>query len=185
MPMRRWLREREKWKTGWKMRWAFGGPEKSPDYFGGFEPSPDYFGWTEPGYTYFGGSQPYITYFGGPDHMAPPFGARPAFPPVDMYEEGDEIVIIADVPGFSKEDLKIQVKEDAVVISGERREKLTDRVKEDNIIKFERYVDKFSRRLELPVPVDPDTAKARFESGMLKITIKKQEGEKAKEIPIE
>ncbi len=185
MPMRRWLKEREKWKTGWKMRWAFGGPEKSPDYFGGAEPSPDYFGWSGPSPTYFGGPEPPVTYFGGPDYMAPPFGARPAFPPVDMYEEDDKVVLIADVPGFSKEDLKIQIKEDAIIISGERKEKLTDKVSEDNIIRFERYVDKFTRKIELPIEIDPDTAKAKFEAGTLKIIVNKKETEKAKEVPIE
>ncbi len=185
MPMRRWLKEREKWRTGWMMRWAFGGPEKSPDYFGGTEPSPDYFGWRGPYPTYFGGPEPPAMYFGWPDYMAPPFGGRPEFPPVDMYEEDGKVVIIADIPGFNKEDIKIVAQERAIIISGERKEKITDRVEEDRIIRFERYVDKFSRKLELPVEIDPDTVKAKFESGTLTITANKKETEKAKEVPIE
>ncbi len=183
MPMRRWLREREKWKTGWKMRWAFGGPERPPEVFGGTEPSPDYFGWTGPTQTYFGGPEPYPDYFGGPDPMAIPFGARPIFPPVDIYEEGDKLVIIADIPGFKKDEIKLEIKRREITISGERKSKIIEEVEDQKLYRFERYFDTFSRKVQLPVEVNPDTASAKFEEGTLKIVV--QKAEKGKEIPIE
>jgi HSP20 family protein len=183
MPMRRWLREREKWKTGLKMRWAFGGPERPPEAFGGTEPSPDYFGWTGPSPTYFGGTEPSPDYFGFPDYYSPPFGARPVFPPVDIYEENGKLVLIADIPGFQKDEIKVQIKPTEVILSGKRKSKISEEVEEENVYRVERLFDTFSRRVSLPVEIDPDTASAKFESGTLKITAQKVET--GKEIPIE
>ena len=181
--MRRWVREREKWKTGMKMRWAFGGPERPPVVFGGTEPSPDYFGWTGPAPTYFGGQEPSPDYFGGLDPTAIPFGARPVFPPVDIYEENDTLVMIADIPGFKKDEVKLEITPREVRISGERKNKIIEEVEDQNLYRFERYFDTFSRRIPLPVAVDPDSVSAKFEEGTLKITARK--AEKGKEVPIE
>ncbi len=183
MPMRRWAREREKWKAGLKMRWAFGGPERPPEIFGGTEPSPDYFGWSGYSPTYFGGSEPSPTYFGGPDAFQVPFGAIPSFPPVDIYEEGDNLIVIADIPGFQKEEIKLKVTGREITISGERKSKIIEEVEDKNLYRFERYFDTFSRRVSLPVAVDPDKATAKFEGGTLKIVIPKTET--GKDIPIE
>jgi len=181
--MRRWAREREKWKTGWKMRWAFGGPERPQEVFGGTEPSPDYFDWSGQYPTYFGGTEPSPTYFDGLDPMQIPFGAVPSFPPVDIYEEGDNLVILADIPGFQKDEIKLEVKRREIAISGERKNKILKEVEDRALYRFERYFDTFLRRIPLPLEVDQDNAKAKFEGGTLKIVIPK--AEKGKEIPIE
>jgi len=181
MPMRRWVREREKWKTGLRMRWSFGGPERPPVVFGGTEPSPDYFGWAGPAPTYFGGQEPSPQYFGYSDTMHIPFGARPEFPPVDIYEENNNLVIIADIPGFKKDEVKLEITAHEVRISGERKEKIIEKVEDQNLIRFERLFDTFSRKISLPVTVDPETASAKFEEGTLKVVV--QKAEKGKEVP--
>ncbi len=186
MPMRKFLKqEREKWQVGWKMRWAFGGPERPPEVFGGVEPSPEYFGWRGYSPTYFGGPDPSYQYFGWQDPGSVPFGARPQFPPVDIFEEGDKLYIIADIPGFKKDEIKIEIRPRELVISGERKEKVIDKVDDQHLYRFERYFDVFSRKIPLPYVVNPDTAKAKMEEGTLKIELEKAETEKGKEVPIE
>ncbi len=187
MPMRKLKGEREKWQTGWRMRWAFGGPERPPEeYFGGKDVAPEYFGWRGPAPEYFGWKEEEAPkYFGWQDPMKIPFGARPQFPPVDIYEEEDNIVVVADVPGFNKDEIKIQVKPTELIISGNRKKRISEEVPEENIYRFERYFDEFSRKISLPVKVNPDNVKAKYENGTITITMEKLEKEKAKEVPIE
>ncbi|WP_158508773.1 Hsp20/alpha crystallin family protein [Thermosulfidibacter takaii] len=186
--MRKLKQEREKWQVGWRMRWAFGGPERPPEeYFGGRDTAPEYFGWRGYAPTAFGWQEPAPPprYFGYEDYMKLPFGARPQFPPVDMYEEDGKLVIIADIPGFDKDEIKIEVKPNQLVISGDRRKRISEEIPEENVYRFERYFDKFSRTIYLPFEVNPDSAKAKYEKGTVTITLEKAEYEKGKEVPIE
>ncbi len=181
MPMRRFHREREKWKAGMRMRWAFGGPERVPIVYGGTEPVPIVVGGTEPSPIVFGGTEPSPIVVGGTEPSIP-FGAVPSFPPVDIYEEGGNLLIISDIPGFSKEEVKVQVRGKQLIISGERKGK--EEVKEEQYYRFERYFDNFCRPIELPVEVEADKAKASFKEGTLEITVPIAGGE-ATEIPLE
>ncbi len=188
MPMRKIRQEREKWQVGWKMRWAFGGPERPPEeYFGGRDPSEDYFGWRGPAPDYFGWRESYPPprYFGWQDPLRIPFGARPQFPPIDLYEENGKLILIADIPGFDKSEIKIEAKENEIIISGERKKKLAEAVPEENVYRFERYFDSFKRVIELPCSINPDTVKAKYEKGTVTIIMEKSEGERGKEVPIE
>ncbi len=188
MPMRYLKKEREKWQVGWRARWAFGGPEISRTAFGYQDPQPvRYFGWQEPTpvpQTYFGG--PDTTdeeYFGWRGGYYVPFGAVPKFPPVDIYEDNGNLVVVADIPGFKKDEISLKFKGDELVISGKRKEK--EEIEEERYYRFERYFDTFTRTIRLPVEVDPKGAKASFKDGVLTVTmpiVSKEEGE---EIPIE
>ena len=182
MPMRRFRRERDKWKAGLKMRWAFGGPERVPIVYGGTEPVPIVYGGTEPSPIVFGGTEPVPIVFGGTEPSPIPFGAIPSFPPVDIYEEEGNLLIIADIPGFSKEDVKVQVRGKQLILSGERKGK--EEVKEEQYYRFERYFDTFYRTIDLPMEVEADKAKAKFKEGTLEITVPIAGGE-TKEIPVE
>ncbi len=183
MPMRFLKREREKWQVGWKARWAFGGPEISPSYFGGTEPSPDYFGWRGESPEYFGWRGETPEYFGWRGGYYIPFGAIPQFPPVDIYEEDGKLIIVADIPGFKKDEIKVQFKGDQLIISGERKHK--EEIQEEKYYRFERYFDTFSRTIKLPVEVDIKKAQAKFKEGTLTITLPILKKEEPEEIPIE
>lgn len=187
MPKRFFRREREKWQVGLKARWAFGGPEVSRSYFGYTDAEPvRYFGWREPSpipQSYFGGVEPSPDYFGWRGDYYVPFGARPEFPPVDMYEDNGNLVVVADIPGFKKDEVKVKVKGEELIIYGQRKHE--EKTGEERYYRYERYFDTFSRTVKLPVEVDPKGAKAKFEDGTLIVIMPIVETEEVSEIPIE
>ncbi len=183
MPMVKWARERDKWRTGLKMRFAFGGPELSKTVFGGSEAVPVVFGGTERAPVVFGGTEPVPVVFGGTEPVPVVFGGRPEFPPVDIYDDGDKVVVEADIPGFKKGEIEVHFKENDLIISG-KREKLEEE-EEDKYYRYERYFSTFSRVIPLPVPVDCSKAKAKFENAVLRIEIPKVAGEEPTPITVE
>lgn len=104
-------------------------------------------------------------------------------PAVDVEETENEIIVKAEVPGLKKEDIKVSLTEDNLVISGERKEEKEEKAK--NYHRKEIFVGKFYRSIPLPVEVQPDKAKATYENGILKIILPKSEKAKPKEIEIE
>ncbi|MGO0122095.1 Hsp20/alpha crystallin family protein [Desulfothermobacter acidiphilus] len=96
------------------------------------------------------------------------------FPAVDVLEEGNNIVLRADLPGVSKENVRILVSSDEVTITGEVRRE--EEVKEKNYYRSERAYGSFSRTIPLPVPVEREKAKATFKDGVLEIVIPKAAG---------
>lgn len=105
-------------------------------------------------------------------------------PSVDMYVDGHELVFKADLPGVRKEDLEIDITEDILTISGQKKRE--ENIEGDSYYRFERSYGRFSRRFELPAGTDKDKVKAHFEDGVLEIRIPKAEGavSKTKKIPI-
>lgn len=113
----------------------------------------------------------------------PSGAAVPAYlPPVDISEQDGNYVVEVALPGFNKDEVSIEVTNNQITISGQREEKEGDDRKR-------RYSEirraAFSRTLVLPREVDPDSAKAEFENGVLKITLKPTSPIGAKKIPIE
>lgn len=100
-------------------------------------------------------------------------------PAVDIYEEGDDLVVKADLPGLSKEDIEVKVTDDYITISGEKKKE--EKVEEKNYYRYERSYGSFSRTFRLPVEVQTDKAKAKFENGVLEVRIPKTEEAKTKE----
>lgn len=100
-------------------------------------------------------------------------------PAVDIYEEGDDLVLKADLPGLNKEDIEVKVTDEFITISGEKKKE--EKVEEKNYYRYERSYGSFSRTFRLPVEVQTDKAKAKFENGVLEIRIPKTEEAKTKE----
>ena len=104
--------------------------------------------------------------------------------PVDVYEENGELVIRADLPGFKKEEISVRVQEDSVDIKAMHKEKLEER--REGFYRAERKIGSLRRVIPLPAIVDPETAKAKLENGVLEIRVKKvEEKEKGKKVEIE
>lgn len=103
--------------------------------------------------------------------------------PVDMEDEGDELVIKADLPGVKKEDINLKATENEVAISAECKEEIHE--KKENFVRKERSTRSFSRRINLPEPVETDSIKAKYESGVLRIELPKKEKKKKKEVNID
>lgn len=95
---------------------------------------------------------------------------------VDMFEEGKELVIKAEIPGMKKEEISIDFSGDIITISGEK--KAEERVERKDFYRVERSFGSFSRKLRLPVAVELDKANASFKDGVLEIRMPKSGAEK-------
>lgn len=101
---------------------------------------------------------------------------------LDVVENGDSYVVKAAVPGVDPKDVEISVDEDVLTIKGEfnKQEETTD----ENYIRREIRSGSFLRQLRLPPTVEPEKAEAKFEHGMLTLSIPKKAEAKARSIKI-
>jgi HSP20 family protein len=102
--------------------------------------------------------------------------------PLDVQETADAFVVHASLPGLSADDVQITVHGDTVSIRGEH--KAEEKKDEGTWHLRERRMGSFQRTLSLSVPVDSDKADARFENGVLTLTLPKSEQAKPKQIKI-
>jgi HSP20 family protein len=103
-------------------------------------------------------------------------------PTVDFFEEGKEVVVKAEIPGIKKDDINIDISENSMTISGEKRqEKKVDR---KDYHRVECSYGSFCRSFRLPDTVHSDKAKASFNDGVLEIRIPKANKEKKRRITI-
>jgi HSP20 family protein len=104
------------------------------------------------------------------------------FPFVDIAETKDDIVVKAEVPGMTKEDISISLSDNVLTLRGEKKKE-----KEENgktFYRMERNWGSFARSFTLPAAVLPGKVKAVYKDGVLEITLPKSEQVKSKEIPI-
>lgn len=101
---------------------------------------------------------------------------------VDIYEKDNTIVINAELPGITKEDISVDIKGKLVTIGGERKN--DEDINEENCYRRERSYGKIERTFNLPFEVSGDTVKATFNNGILKLEIPKPEEQVAKKITI-
>jgi HSP20 family protein len=99
-------------------------------------------------------------------------------PSVDVFEEGDEVIVKAELPGISKEDIDVKVTDDIVTISGEKKKE--EKVEKKDYYRMERSYGSFTRSLRLPAEVNTEKALAKFKGGVLEIRIPKTEEAKKK-----
>lgn len=92
-------------------------------------------------------------------------------PHVDMYEEGNDIVVKAELPGIAKDDVDLSIVSGDLVIRGER--KSGNEIREDQYYRMERSFGTFYRRLPLPEGVDAEKISASFTDGVLDVRIPK------------
>jgi HSP20 family protein len=102
-------------------------------------------------------------------HPARGAGAETAWPALDVYQRDGKLVIQLDAPGLKKEDVKVELKDDALVISGERRRE-SER-EEGGVYRTERSYGRFFRTVPLPEGAKGETASATFDAGVLRIEI--------------
>jgi HSP20 family protein len=103
-------------------------------------------------------------------------------PPVDIYENGDNLVLKAELPGINPDDVEIRVEDNTLYLKGER--KFEKDVKEQNYHRVERSYGTFTRSFSLPNSVDADKVTANFKDGILTLTMPKKEEAKPKTIKI-
>ena len=109
-------------------------------------------------------------------------GGRRWIPAMDLVETTDHYVLRADLPGLSDEDVNVQLEDNVLTISGER--KAEHETHQEGYYRLERAFGGFSRSLTLPEGVDPDGVQANFDRGVLEIQIPKPEQKKPRQVQI-
>ena len=90
-------------------------------------------------------------------------------PAIDVVRENDHLVLRADLPGIKPEEVKLEVEDDILRVSGEHRESTEE--KDEHYVRRERRYGSFSRSLTLPVGVDAKKIKAETHDGVVEVTI--------------
>jgi HSP20 family protein len=103
-------------------------------------------------------------------------------PPVDIYEDEDELVVKMEVPEVEQEDIDVQIEDHTLIIQGVRR--LEREEKKPNYQRIERSYGNFRRVFSLPSSVDSERTSARCEKGVLKIVLPKKEQGKPRLIEV-
>ncbi len=103
---------------------------------------------------------------------------------IDVREETDRYVVIADVPGIDPKDIEITMENGVLTIQGERNYETTDEDKESGYRRVERAYGKFFRRLALPDVADAENISAEGKNGVLEISIQKSEQAKPRRIEV-
>jgi HSP20 family protein len=103
-------------------------------------------------------------------------------PTIDLFEDGNQLVLKAELPGMKKEDIDISLHGDVLTLSGERKEdEVFDKAE---TYRAERFLGRFQRTLTLPVMVDSRKVEASYQNGILTVTLPKAEEAKSKQIEV-
>ncbi len=104
-------------------------------------------------------------------------------PAVDIYETSETIVMKAELPGLSREDIEIHIRDNTLTLKGERR--FAKDVQQENYLRIERVYGAFQRNFTLPATIQQDKIRAVFRDGVLELTLPKAEAAKPKRVTIE
>jgi HSP20 family protein len=108
--------------------------------------------------------------------------ARRWMPAMDLVETDDHFVLRADLPGMGEGDVKIEVQDNVLTLSGERA--FSTESKKDGFVRLERASGSFARSLTLPDGVDLDAISASFDKGVLEVRVPKPEQRKPRRVEI-
>lgn len=107
----------------------------------------------------------------------------PLMPVVDVMEKGKNVVMKAELPGVSKDDLQVTATEDSLTLAGEFKQ--DEGVEEEGYYRKERRYGQFYRQVPMPAAINPDKVKASFKDGVLEVTARKASPTRTKEKKIE
>lgn len=111
------------------------------------------------------------------------FAENKIIPSIDIYELENSLVVEVEAPGLKKENLKLTLEDNILTIEGEKKSAEPKGLV--RIFRSERAFGNFKRSFTLPVDVDPDKVNAKFENGILTITLQKLEAKNVNEKTIE
>ncbi|MBC7911770.1 MAG: Hsp20/alpha crystallin family protein [Pyrinomonadaceae bacterium] len=103
-------------------------------------------------------------------------------PSVDIYENKDQIVLEAELPGMKREDFDLSIENNVITLRGERR--FEKKEESDNYHRVERAYGSFARSFTLPQTVQADDVTAEYRNGVLRVTMPKREEVKARRIEV-
>lgn len=106
---------------------------------------------------------------------------RGSYPSLDIFSQGDNAVVTAELPGIKKEDISIEIKDNLLRISGERKVNFPENA---SVHRLERRNRKFDRTVRLPVKVEVDKVQAEYKNGVLRLVLPRAEADKPKQIKV-
>jgi HSP20 family protein len=121
------------------------------------------------------------TFFDTPT-ATPGDSGRRWIPAMDLVETDEHFVIRADLPGLSDEDVNVELEDNVLTVSGERKAEREDR--KEGYYRVERAYGRFQRSLTLPEGVDAEKIEASFDKGVLEVRIPKPEERKPRRVAI-
>lgn len=104
-----------------------------------------------------------------------------SFPPINIFQQGDDFVALAELPGVGKDDIEIQVQDKVIRISGKKSVGFDDK---SSVHRRERASGGFDRTITLPVQIDAERLKAEYQDGLLTLFIPRAENDKPRTIKI-
>ena len=104
-----------------------------------------------------------------------------AYPPVNVFRQGDDVVIITEVPGVRKEDLQIQVKGNTIRIAGGKAVQYGEQA---SLHRRERLAGRFDRAVTVPVEIDAERVRAECRDGILALYLPRAERDKPRSIAV-
>lgn len=104
-------------------------------------------------------------------------------PAIDIFDSKDNILVRADIPGMSKDEIDVSVHKDTLIIKGEKKQEKES--KDKNFLRSERFYGAFSRAIRLPAEVDADKVTATYKNGVLELVLPKKEEAKSKQKKID
>ena len=107
--------------------------------------------------------------------------ARGGYPPLNVFSQGEDLVVITELPGLRKTDLQIQVKGNTVRIAGTKNVSYGEKA---GLHRRERRAGSFDRAITLPVEIDADRVKAEYRDGILALHLPRAERDKPRTISI-
>jgi HSP20 family protein len=107
--------------------------------------------------------------------------SKPAYPPVELLDKGDTLIITAEIPGVNKEEVELTVLGDTFTIAGDKKLPTEEEV---TYIRHERPNGQFRRLIDLPYSVDPEKVSASYKDGILTVTLPKAEEAKPRLITV-
>ena len=105
-------------------------------------------------------------------------------PTVDISEKDDAFEVKADLPGVSREDVKLKITNNVLTLSGERKSEKQEGAEGESYHRFERTYGSFTRSFSLPVAVEEEQVSASFKDGVLTVTLPKSRKALPKEIEV-
>jgi HSP20 family protein len=103
-------------------------------------------------------------------------------PALDVYEDKDNLIVKAELPGMKKEQIELSLHENTLTIAGERKSERAE--SEEEVSRSERFFGRFQRTVTLPKPVEANNVNARYKDGILTITLAKTEESKPRQIEV-
>ena len=104
-----------------------------------------------------------------------------SFPPINVFQQGDDLVAVTELPGVDKESLQIEAKENTIRIAGN---KMITHDENASVHRRERVTGSFDRTIAVPIQIDPDTIRAEVRDGVLALFIPRAERDKPRKITI-